>query len=214
MSDTELTPQLLLQAYASGIFPMAEHQDDPNVFWVEPIARGIFPLDGFHISKSLRRTILKTPFEMRFNTDFADVVAGCAEREETWINETIFDLYMQLHAAGYAVSQEVWDGDVLVGGVYGVVLGSAFFGESMFSRRTDASKLALVYLIDRLRQTGFTLFDTQFITPHLASLGAIEIPRKQYLERLKVAISHSANIHVLPHPQTPYDVIQRNTHTS
>lgn len=214
MSDTELTPQLLLQAYASGIFPMAEHQDDPNVFWVEPIARGIFPLDGFHISKSLRRTILKTPFEMRFNTDFAGVVAGCAEREETWINETIFDLYMQLHAAGYAVSQEVWDGDVLVGGVYGVVLGSAFFGESMFSRRTDASKLALVYLIDRLRQTGFTLFDTQFITPHLASLGAIEIPRKQYLERLKVAISHSANIHVLPHPQTPYDVIQRNTQTS
>jgi len=214
VSDTELTPQLLLQAYASGIFPMAEHQDDPNVFWVEPIARGIFPLDGFHISKSLRRTILKTPFEMRFNTDFAGVVAGCAEREETWINETIFDLYMQLHAAGYAVSQEVWDGDVLVGGVYGVVLGSAFFGESMFSRRTDASKLALVYLIDRLRQTGFTLFDTQFITPHLASLGAIEIPRKQYLERLKVAISHSANIHVLPHPQTPYDVIQRNTHTS
>jgi len=214
VSDTELTPQLLLQAYASGIFPMAEHQDDPNVFWVEPIARGIFPLDGFHISKSLRRTILKTPFEMRFNTDFAGVVAGCAEREETWINETIFDLYMQLHAAGYAVSQEVWDGDVLVGGVYGVVLGSAFFGESMFSRRTDASKLALVYLIDRLRQTGFTLFDTQFITPHLASLGAIEIPRKQYLERLKVAISHSANIHVLPHPQTPYDVIQRNTQTS
>ena len=170
MDDPELTPQLMLQAYAAGIFPMSESRDDPQVFWVDPNKRGVIPLDGFHISKSLRKQILTSPYEPRFNTDFSGVVAGCADREETWINDTIFAVYGALHTLKHAHSQEVYLNDQLVGGVYGVTIGSAFFGESMFSRAPNASKLALAYLVDRLRQTGFTLFDTQFLTPHLASM--------------------------------------------
>ena len=214
MDQPDLTPELLLQAYAAGIFPMSEHQDDPEIFWVDPSQRGVFPLNGFHISRSLRKAIQTSSLEMRFNADFTGTVRGCAEREETWINGTIFDLYQELHAAGHAHSQEVWEDETLVGGVYGVSIGSAFFGESMFSRRTNASKIALAYLIDRLRQTGFTLFDTQFLTPHLESLGAIQIPRGQYHISLEKAVEGSADINALNVTQSPYDVVQRITQIS
>jgi leucyl/phenylalanyl-tRNA--protein transferase len=189
-----LTPELLLQAYMAGVFPMAEGRDDAEVFWVDPQRRGILPLDGFHISRSLRRRIVKEPFEVRLNADFAGTVAGCAERDETWINDQIYLAYLDLHRMGYAHSQEVWDGDELVGGVYGVAIGGAFFGESMFSRRRDASKVALAYLIARLRAGGFTLFDTQFVTDHLISLGAVEISRADYRRRLRAALSVEANV--------------------
>ncbi|MEC7962043.1 MAG: leucyl/phenylalanyl-tRNA--protein transferase, partial [Pseudomonadota bacterium] len=175
-----LTPQILLSGYAQGIFPMAESRDDPEVFWVDPRHRGIFPLDGFHISRSLARRLRKEDYEIRINGDFEAVLNGCADRDETWINPTIHALYMSLNAMDRAHSLEVWMDGELAGGVYGVTLGRAFFGESMFSYRRDASKIALAYLVDHLVQTGFTLFDTQFITPHLASLGAVEIPRKAY----------------------------------
>lgn len=214
MNDPDLTPDLLLHAYASGIFPMSESCDDPEIFWVDPQRRGILPLDGFHMSRSLRKTILKNIYDVRFNTDFSGVVAGCAKRDETWINQTIFDLYQTLHASGHAHSQEIWQENQLVGGVYGVSFGGAFFGESMFSRRRDVSKIALAYLVDRLRQTGFTLFDTQFITPHLTSLGGVEIDRQDYLSMLSDAISQCADIHALPGAQTAQDVVQRNTQTS
>lgn len=210
---SELTPELLLQAYASGIFPMAESQTDTDVFWVEPAQRGIIPLNGFHISRSLRKVILSEPYQLRFDVDFEAVVTGCAARPETWINDTIFDLYRDLFSAGYAHSQEVWDGSELIGGVYGVALGSAFFGESMFSRQPNASKIALAYLIDRLKLSGFTLFDTQFVTDHLLTMGAIEIDRQDYLARLEAAIHFPAEI-TLPIPQRAYDVIQRNTQMS
>lgn len=183
-----LTPELLLQAYATGIFPMAESRDGDTIHWVDPRHRGVVPLEGFHISRSLARTIRRRLFQITTDRDFAGVVAGCADRPETWINEEIFSLYMGLHAMGRAHSLEVWQGGALVGGVYGVTLGAAFFGESMFSRMTDASKVALAYLVHRLRAGGFTLFDTQFLTPHLASLGAIEISRRDYLRRLEAAL--------------------------
>jgi len=214
MRDPELTPELLLRAYASGIFPMSDSQDDPEIFWVDPQLRGILPLDGFHISRSLQKTILKDQYDIRFDTDFSSVVAGCAERDETWINQRIFDIYQNLHLAGHAHSQEVWEQNELVGGVYGVALGAAFFGESMFSRRKDASKIALAYLVDRLRLTAFTLFDTQFLTPHLASLGGLEIDRQDYLRLLSVAVSGQADLRALPRQQTAYGVVQRNTQTS
>ncbi|MCK8482894.1 leucyl/phenylalanyl-tRNA--protein transferase [Aliiroseovarius sp. S2029] len=197
-----------------GVFPMAESRDDPRVFWVDPEARGIFPLDGFNISRSLARTIRRAPFHIALNRDFAGTVAACADRDETWINTTIFGLYNDLHRLGHAHSLELWDGDTLVGGVYGVTLGRAFFGESMFSRRRDASKIALAYLTRHLSDTGFTLFDTQFLTPHLASLGAVEIPRAAYHEMLEQALSHGvADItsRSLPDAQS---VVQRKTQTS
>lgn len=208
-----LTPELLLRGYSIGIFPMAEHRDDAEIFWVDPKRRGIIPLDGFHISRSLRRRLLRCGFDIRIDTAFADVVDGCADRAETWINAEIRQHYIALHRAGYARSLEVWDGTDLVGGVYGVTVGAAFFGESMFSRRTDASKIALAYLVDRLRQAGFQLFDTQFLTEHLASLGAVEIPRGSYHERLDEAIALHADFGGPPVP-TAQDVIQRNTQTS
>lgn len=174
MLASDLTPQMLLAAYAGGIFPMSEHRDDTEVFWVDPHMRGIFPLDGFHVSRSLARRIRSGVFRISTDLAFDDVVAGCAERDETWISEDLAALYGALHRKGDAHSLEVWNGPDLVGGVYGVTLGAAFFGESMFSRQTDASKVALAYLVDRLNQAGFVLFDTQFLTPHLASLGAVE----------------------------------------
>jgi leucyl/phenylalanyl-tRNA--protein transferase len=208
MDHVTLTPQMMLNAYANGVFPMSDSRDDPDLYWVDPTDRGIFPLDGFHISKSLAKTIRLERFSVRFNTDFEAVVEGCADREETWINDTIFDLYRQLHAMKFCHSLEVYEGDALVGGVYGLTIGTAFFGESMFSRRTDASKVALAYMVARLRVTGFTLFDTQFITPHLASLGAIEIPRADYHGLLNEALEHRADIEALPAPLTPQDVLQ------
>lgn len=208
-----LTPDLLLHGYSIGIFPMAEHRDDPDLFWVDPKFRGVFPMDGFHISRSLARRIRNCGYSVTINSDFAGVVDGCADRADTWINAELRALYQQLHQSGHAHSLEVRDGDALVGGVYGVVLGGAFFGESMFSRRTDASKIALAYLMDRLRQTGFHLFDTQFLTAHLASLGAIEIPRAQYRRALDEAIAASAHF-TAALDQSADGVIQRITQTS
>jgi len=191
-----------MRAYGMGVFPMSENRDDPDIFWVDPIRRGIFPLDSFHISRSLAKRIRRGGYAVSLNADFEGVLEGCADRDETWINAQIHALYMALHARGEAHSLEVWDRDELVGGVYGVTLGGAFFGESMFSRRTDASKIALAYLIEHLRRCGFTLFDTQFVTDHLISLGAIEIPRADYHKMLTWSLRHDADIttHSLPSP--------------
>lgn len=208
-----LTPDILLRGYSIGIFPMADHRDGDEIFWVDPKRRGIMPLNGFHISRSLKRQLRCEPFQITTNVDFAGVVDGCADRSETWINAEIHRHYMQLHKDDHAHSLEVWDGNELVGGVYGVVLGAAFFGESMFSRRTGASKIALAYLVDRLNQAGFALFDTQFLTEHLATLGGIEISRADYRRRLEQAIDITANFHA-PSLPSAQDVIQRNTQTS
>lgn len=208
-----LSPELLLHGYSIGIFPMAEHRDDPEIFWVDPKRRGIIPLDAFHLSRSLSKRIRKGGFGVTIDRDFAGVVDGCADRIDTWINAEIRTHYLTLHGRGHAHSLEIWDGNDLIGGVYGVVLGAAFFGESMFSRRTDASKIALAYLVDRLRQTGFTLFDTQFLTSHLATLGALEISRAEYRRRLDQALDRSADFSA-PLVQTPQGVIQRITQTS
>ncbi len=213
MIDRELTPALLLQAYAGGIFPMAENRDDPAIHWVNPRFRGILPLDGFHISRSLRKTILRGPLTATLNRDFAAVLNRCAARETTWINDRIAAAYSALHEKRFAHSLEIWEGDELAGGVYGVTLGGAFFGESMFSRRRDASKVALAYLVAHLRACGFTLFDTQFLTPHLASLGGVEITRAEYQARLVEAIAVDALITSQPLP-APASVIQCNTQTS
>jgi leucyl/phenylalanyl-tRNA---protein transferase len=211
---TPLKPELLLQAYAAGIFPMAESRDDPHVFWVDPRVRGILPLDGFHVSRSLARTIRQGRFRISFDTVFARVIDGCADRPETWINPTIRRLCLSLHELGSAHSAEVWQGTDLVGGVYGISLGGAFFGESMFSTRPDASKVALAYLVDRLHEAGFVLFDTQFITPHLASLGAIEIPRADYRRRLTAAIEVRARFPPRAPVPAPQELLQRMTQTS
>lgn len=186
--SSPITPDLLLSAYAMGVFPMAETRDRSEIHWVDPRRRGVFPLDGFHISRSLARTLRSDRFRITTDQDFAGVVQACADRPQTWINAEILSLYSALHRMGHAHSLEVWEGDALVGGVYGVTLGAAFFGESMFSRRTDASKVALAWLVHRLKEGGFQLFDTQFLTPHLASLGAAEIPRAAYHRRLQAAV--------------------------
>jgi leucyl/phenylalanyl-tRNA--protein transferase len=212
--DEPLTPETLLRAYAIGIFPMAEDRDSDEVFWVDPRRRGILPLDGFHMSRSLRRRIRRGDHEIRTDSAFSEVVAGCAEREETWINGQIAELYAALHAAGFAHSLEVWQDGALAGGVYGVTLGGAFFGESMFSRRTDASKIALAYLVDRLRLGGFTLFDAQFVTPHLRRLGATEISRGEYHRRLLAALDTPADFDAAGPPPAPHILLQRSTQTS
>jgi len=209
----DLTPELLLHGYSIGIFPMAEHRDDPEIFWVDPRRRGVFPLDGFHISRSLARAMRRTRFTITTNTAFNDVVAGCADRADTWINAEIFSLYAQLHTLGHAHALEVWEDDMLVGGVYGVTLGRAFFGESMFSRRDNASKIALACLVDRLNRGGFTLFDTQFLTPHLASLGAQEITRAAYHARLEMALMKTADF-TAPAAASAQEVVQRMTQMS
>ncbi|UOA23107.1 Leucyl/phenylalanyl-tRNA--protein transferase [Sulfitobacter pontiacus] len=209
----DLTPELLLHGYSIGIFPMAEHRDDPEIFWVDPRRRGVFPLDGFHISRSLARAMRRTRFTITTNIAFNDVVAGCADRADTWINAEIFGLYAQLHRLGHAHALEVWEDDMLVGGVYGVTLGRAFFGESMFSRRDNASKIALACLVDRLNRGGFTLFDTQFLTPHLASLGAQEITRAAYHARLEMALMKTADF-TAPAAASAQDVVQRMTQMS
>lgn len=189
----DITPDLLLRAYSIGLFPMADSADDPELFWVEPELRGIIPLDDFHISKSLAKTIKRAPFDIRYDTAFEDVMKGCAapapDRPTTWINAKILSLYATLHKMGHAHSVEAWNGDDLVGGLYGVSLGSAFFGESMFSRRTDASKICLVHLVERLRKRGFKLLDTQFTTEHLKSFGAVDVPKARYEKMLARAIA-------------------------
>lgn len=202
-----LTPEILLRAYALGIFPMAESRDNPEIHWVDPKRRGVFPLDGFHISRSLAKHILTADYRISVNTAFAEVVAGCADRPETWINAEITSLYTALHQMGHAHSLEVWQGAALIGGVYGVTLGAAFFGESMFSRQTNASKTALAYLVHRLRTGGFSLFDTQFLTPHLASLGAVEIPRAEYQRRLTQAVQGQASFTPAGYQPLPSSVV-------
>lgn len=188
----EITPQVLLKAYACGIFPMSESADDPGMFWVEPELRGILPLDQFHIPRSLRKSMRKSGFEFRIDGDFEAVIDACAEatpdRPSTWINKRIRSLYIQLHEMGNAHSFETWFDGKLVGGLYGVRLGSAFFGESMFSRVTDASKAALVFLVQEMRKNKFILLDTQFTTEHLERFGVIEIPQETYQERLEEAL--------------------------
>lgn len=190
--EPRLTPELLLRTYAAGIFPMAESATDPTVFWVEPEMRGILPLDRFHVSRRLQRTLRRNPFEVRVDTAFDAVVAACAEpapdRPSTWINDQIRDLYAGLHGLGHAHSVECWLEGELAGGLYGVNLGGAFFGESMFSRARDASKIALCHLVARLRRGGFRLLDTQFQTEHLAQFGVIEVPRDTYQELLQDAL--------------------------
>jgi len=188
----ELNAELLLRAYASGIFPMAESADSPDLYWFDPEQRGILPLDSFHVPKRLKRTVRAGTFEMRFDHDFRAVIEACAEstaeRPKTWINADIVRLYSDLHAQGFAHCVEAWREGRMVGGLYGVSLGTAFFGESMFSRETDASKVALVHLVARLRAGGFTLLDTQFVTEHLSRFGAVEIPRAEYRRRLSRAL--------------------------
>lgn len=209
-----LSPELLLNAYASGIFPMSEGRDDPELFWVDPRERGIFPLGGFRISRSLARQMKKAAYHPKINENFSAVVAACADREETWINAELFTLYEALHGMGFAHSFEIHDAEGLMGGVYGIALGGAFFGESMFSARTGGSKLALAHLIDHLRRAGFALFDTQFLTPHLASLGAVEITRADYRRQLFEALELSADFTGTELEKAPRQVLQRMTQTS
>jgi len=199
---SEITPEVLLRAYACGIFPMAESADDPTLFWVEPEMRGIIPLDGFRIASRLARTVRTDAFAVTVDTAFKAVIAGCAApqagREDTWINKRIRDLYVGLYELGQAHSVEVWSHDDLVGGLYGVSLGRAFFGESMFHRSRDASKVALVHLVARLIAGGFELLDTQYVTEHLRSFGAVEIPRRRYSALLARAIKGEADFVKLP----------------
>jgi leucyl/phenylalanyl-tRNA--protein transferase len=193
----EITPQVLLKAYACGIFPMAESAEDPGLFWVEPEKRGIIPLDELHIPRSLRKTLKRAPYEIRIDHDFGAVIDACAQetqdRPKTWINQRIRKLYRELHAIGHCHSVECWADGELAGGLYGVRLGAAFFGESMFARRTDASKVALVHLVERLRAGGFELLDTQFTNKHLVRFGAIDVPRRKYSKMLESAVSGSAD---------------------
>lgn len=188
----EITPDLLLSAYSIGLFPMAEERDSPELHWVEPERRGVFPLDGIVVSKSLAKTLRSDRFEVVADLAFREVMEACAQRDKTWINDEILRLYCALHAQGRAHSVEVREDGELVGGLYGVSIGAGFFGESMFHRARDASKVALVHLVARLRRGGYRLLDTQFLTPHLASLGAVEISRGEYRRRLTAALAASA----------------------
>jgi leucyl/phenylalanyl-tRNA--protein transferase len=198
----DITPELLLRAYAAGIFPMAESADDPALYWVEPRERGIIPLQGFHVPSRLARTVRGDHFEIRVDTDFDGVIAGCAapadDRRQTWINERIRSLYGELFDIGHAHTVEAWRDGKLVGGLYGVRLGAAFFGESMFHIERDASKVALVHLVARLRAGGFRLLDTQFVTPHLASFGAVDVSRREYRKLLDAAVLLHADFNAWP----------------
>jgi leucyl/phenylalanyl-tRNA---protein transferase len=191
---SRLDPRLLLQGYATGIFPMADSREAEELFWVEPRNRAIIPLDQFHLSRSLRRTIRSGRFTVTHDKGFARVIAACADREETWINADLEHAMLALHGSGHAHSIEVWRDDELVGGLYGVKLGRAFFGESMFSRATDASKVALACLVARLKVGNFTLLDCQFMTEHLASLGAVTIPRATYVALLSAALGGGGSV--------------------
>jgi len=192
----QIPTDLLLRAYASGVFPMAESADDPEVFWVRPETRGVIPLDGFHLPKSLEKAVRRGRFDIRFDTDFAGVIDGCAEakpgRRSTWINQPIRAAYTALFERDHCHTVEAWREGRLVGGLYGVTLGRAFFGESMFSRETDASKVCLVHLVERLRERGFALLDTQFTTEHLKRFGAIDVPRRRYEKLLEEAVEGEA----------------------
>ena len=208
-----LTPENMLQAYRRGVFPMSESADSAVLHWVEPQLRGIFPLQGFAISRSLRRRIRAGGYEVTCDRAFMDVVRACAARPQTWISQDLLGLYQALHRDGHAHSVEVWIDGALAGGVFGLTIGRAFMGESMFSLRTDGSKIALAYLVDRLRRGGFVLFDTQFLTPHLASLGAVEIPQADYLAQLKSALTGEADFTGPAVPQ-PSGLMQLSTQMS
>jgi leucyl/phenylalanyl-tRNA--protein transferase len=214
-ANVEITPQVLLKAYACGIFPMAESADDPSLYWVEPEMRGIIPLDTFHISNRLARSVRSDRFTVVANRDFDAVLEGCAEaapgRTNTWINERIRRLYRGLYAIGHCHTVEVYEGDALVGGLYGVSLGSTFFGESMFHRTRDASKVALVHLVARLKAGRFRLLDTQFVTDHLRTFGAIEVSRRVYQKRLADALQGEADFGALPldQPIAGSDALER-----
>ena len=198
----EITPEVLLKAYACGIFPMAESADDPALYWIEPEKRGIIPLNSFHVASRLARTVRAERFTIAINRDFEGVLDGCAEpapgRTRTWINARIRTLYCKLYDIGHCHSVEAYEGDTLVGGLYGVRLGRAFFGESMFHLARDASKVALVHLIARLRAGGFTLLDTQFVTEHLKTFGALEVPREHYQKLLEAALTGEGDFAALP----------------
>lgn len=208
----EITPQVLMKAYACGIFPMAESADDPALHWIEPQNRGVLPLDAVHIPKRLKRTLRTTPLTVRIDTDYDGVIDGCAGsregRDSTWINVRIRALYRELFRLGHCHTVEVWDGERLVGGLYGVALDGAFFGESMFSYERDASKIALVYLAARLIHGGFRLLDTQFVTEHLKQFGTIEIDRTAFHRRLEQALMHSGDFGRLPVDTKPDDIIR------
>ena len=217
----QLPPESLVRAYAAGVFPMAESADDPELFWVDPRRRGILPLDAFHVARRLRRVVRRRIFEIRCDSAFEDVIRACSEASEkrpnTWINDEIVRLYAALFARGAAHSVECWRDDRLAGGLYGVSLGAVFFGESMFSRENDASKVALVHLVARLRLGGFRLLDTQFLTPHLARFGGIEISRTRYHRLLAEALSYRAVFSsTLPDCTggDPLAVLQSSTFTS
>ena len=198
----EITPQVLLKAYACGIFPMAENADDPALYWIEPEQRGIIPLTGFHVAARLARTVRTTPFSVYVDRDFDAVIDGCAEpaegRARTWINTRIRKIYRGLFDLGHCHTVEVYNGDDLVGGLYGVTLGRAYFGESMFHRTRDASKIALVHLIARLRAGQFKLCDTQYVTDHLKTFGAVEVGKKRYHRLLEEALVGEADFNALP----------------
>lgn len=216
-----ITPELLLSAYMQGVFPMAESADSDDVFWVNPDERGIFPLDQFHVPKKLAKKIKTEPFQVRINTAFRDVMLKCAEptqnidRQNTWINKTILTRYSELHEMGYAHSVECWLNNELVGGLYGVSLNGSFCGESMFHTVTDASKIALVYLVARLKVGGYSLLDTQFVTDHLSQFGAIEISRKEYRARLKNALEiEDSDFYSLSEAASGSTILQSVTQTS
>ena len=215
---TALTPQLLLGAYASGIFPMAEGRHDQDLFWIDPDVRGVLPLEAFHVSRRLRRTLRRKPFEVRCDTAFADVVRQCAaetaDRPATWINGEIEQLYTALFDLGFAHSVECWRSGRLVGGLYGVALGGSFFGESMFSRARDASKVALCHLVARLHHGGFELLDTQFVTDHLRRFGAVEIARADYKAQLALALKAKAQFYRELSEGTFEAFLQSTTQTS
>ncbi len=202
----EITPEILLRAYAAGIFPMAESAEDHSLFWVEPRERGIIPIEGFHVGKRLARTVRSDVFEIRVDHDFEAVIDGCAapgpDRDRTWINRRIRALYGELFDLGHCHTVEVYEGGRLAGGLYGVSLGAAFFGESMFHRSRDASKVALVHLVARLRRGGYALLDTQFLTTHLAQFGAYEVPRRIYRRMLTEAVGGSGDWHAWEGPIT------------
>ena len=218
----ELTPDVILRAYAAGVFPMAETREDQELFWVDPNMRGLIPLDQFHISRSLKKVVRRKTFEIRYDKEFQSVVRACAESrrngDDTWINDKIVELYSALHKMGHAHSVECWQDQTLVGGLYGLSIGGAFFGESMFSRAKDASKVALVYLVARLRIAGYRLLDTQFITEHLKQFGAIEISRQDYHDLLGKALSHEADFYrgfsAGEEELVPSGVLQSTTQTS
>lgn len=210
-TSTDITPELLLRAYACGIFPMSESAADPHLFWVEPELRGVIPLEGFRVSSRLARTVRSNQFAVTVDRAFKRVMSECAapkpDREDTWINKRIRDLYGALHEMGHAHSVEVWENDDLVGGLYGVSLGRAFFGESMFHHARDASKVALVHLVARLIAGGYGLLDTQYVTDHLRSFGAIEVPRARYRILLDAALDNVADFEALPAEMTGADAL-------